>query len=161
MTHDTTLPADVRQGLPSPAGESLDPGHHTGRLIVDVDGPRFRVRTPRVSTQWLPDTPSNRHMTVVWFRLLVDEHDKALFTLQELAAIVGSANRQAASQHLEDFRHCGEDVRAFVLRKRKVDATVVEAVLHELLKAPLAGPAELAPRINAQLGRKDLNVANI
>ena len=74
---------------------------------------------------------------------------------------MGSANRQAASPHLEDVRHCGEDVRAVVLRQRKVDATVVEAVLHELLKAPLAGPAELAPRINAQLGRKDLHVANI
>jgi hypothetical protein len=128
---------------------------------VDVDGPRFRVRIPRVSTPWLPDTPSDRQMTVVWCRLLVDAQNKVLFTLQELTAIVGSANRPAASQHLEDFRHCGEDVGAFVLRKRKVDATVVEAVLHELLKAPLAGPAELAPRINAQLGRKDLSVATI
>ena len=128
---------------------------------VDVDGQRFRVRTARFSTQWLPDTPSNRHLTVVWFRLLVDEHGKPLFTLQELAAIVGSANRQAASQHLEDFRQCGEDVRAFVLRKRKVDATVVEGVLHELLQTPLAGPTELVPRVNAQLGRHDLSVANI
>jgi hypothetical protein len=46
MSHDTTLPAHVRQGLPNPAGESLDAGPHTGRLIVDVDDPRFRVRTP-------------------------------------------------------------------------------------------------------------------
>lgn len=162
MVHGTTLPASVCKGLPpSLPRESLDQGHGPGRLRVDVDGQRFRVRPPRFSTQWLPDTPSNRHMTVVWFRLLVDEHDKALFTLQEVAVIVGSANRQAASQHLEDFRQCGEDVRAFGLRKRKVDATVVEAVLHELLKAPLAGPAALVPRINAQLGRNDLSVANI
>ena len=82
MTHDTTLPAHVRQGLPSPPGESLDPGHNTGRLTVDVDGERFRVRTARCSTQWLPDTPSNRHLTLVWFRLLVDEYGKPLFTLQ-------------------------------------------------------------------------------
>lgn len=52
-------------------------------------------------------------------------------------------------------------MRAFVLRKRKVDTTVVEGVLHELLQAPLAGPAELAPRIQARLGRSDLSAANI
>jgi hypothetical protein len=95
---------------------------------VEVDGQRFRVQTPRVSTQWLPDTPSNRHLTVVWWRLLVDEHGKPWFTLQELSVMVGRANRHAASQHREDFRQGGEDVRAFVLRKRQVDAAVGEAV---------------------------------
>jgi transposase-like protein len=113
------------------------------------------------STQWLPDTPSNRHLTLVWFRLLVDAHGKPLFTLQELATIVGSTNRQAASQHLEDFRQCGADMRAFVLRKRKVDTTVVEGVLHELLQTPLAGPTELVPRVQARLQRHDLSVAKI
>jgi transposase-like protein len=98
---------------------------------------------------------------VVWLRLLVNECGTPWFTLQELAPLVGSANRQAASQHLEDFRQCGEDFRAFVLRKRKVDATVVEGVLQELLHTPLAGPASLAPRVNAQLGRNDLSVVNI
>jgi len=81
--------------------------------------------------------------------------------LQELATLVGSPNRQAASQHLEDFRQGGEAMRAFVLRKRTVDATVVEGVLHELLQTPLAGPTELVARVNAQLGRHDLTVANI
>jgi hypothetical protein len=147
MAYDTTLSADSEQDK--------------GRPGVEVAGPRFRVRTPKFATQWLPDTPSNRHLTVVWLRLLVDEHGKPLFTLQELAAMVGSANRQAASQHLEDFRQCGEDFRAFMLRKRKVDATVVDAVLAELLQTPLAGPTELVPRVNAQLGRQDLTVANI
>jgi transposase-like protein len=75
--------------------------------------------------------------------------------------MLGSANRQAASQHLEDFRQCGEDFRAFVLRKRKVDATVVDAVLAELLQTPLAGPTELVARVNTQLGRQDLTAANI
>lgn len=139
----------------------VDQGQGTERFSVDVAGSRFRVRTPQFSTQWLPDTPSNRHMTVVWLRLLRDEYGKTFFTLQELAELVGSANRQAASQHVEDFRQCGEDFRTFVLRKRKVDAMVVEAVLAELLKTPLAGPTELLCRVNAQLGRRDLTVANI
>jgi transposase-like protein len=161
MTHGTTLPGPMCKGSPRPACEAIDTGHNTGQLRVEVDSQRFRVRTPRVSTQWLPDTPSNRHLTVVWLRLLVNERGTPWFTLQELAPLVGSANRQAASQHLEDFRQCGEDFRAFVLRKRKVDATVVEGVLQELLHTPLAGPTELAPRVNAQLGRNDLSVVNI
>ena len=106
MAHDTTRSVDPEQGTEVPS--------------VEVEGQRFRVHTPWFATQWLPDTPSNRHLTLVWCRLLVDAHGKPLFTLQELAVLVGSANRQAASQHLEDFRQCGEDVRAFVLRKRKI-----------------------------------------
>jgi transposase-like protein len=157
MTHGTTLPDPIGKRSPRPADEAIDTRH----LWVEVDDQRFRVRTPKVSTQWLPDTPSNRHLTVVWLRLLVNECGMPWFTLQELAPLVGSTNRQAASQHLEDFRRCGEDFRAFVLRKRKVDATVVEAVLQELLHTPLAGPAALAPRVNAQLGRHDLRVVNI
>jgi hypothetical protein len=161
MAHGTTIPGQRGTGWRSPACEARQTGHSTGRLSVEEDGQRFRVQTPRVSTQWLPDTPSHRHLTVVWLRLLVDEHGKPLYTLQELSVLVGSANRQAASQHLEDFRQCGEDVRAFVLRKRKVDAAVVAAVLPERRKTPLASPAELAPRVNAQLGRHDLSAANI
>jgi transposase-like protein len=52
-------------------------------------------------------------------------------------------------------------MRAFVLRKRKVDAAVLEGVLSELLQTPLAGPTALAPRVNARLSRPDLTVANI
>ena len=44
----------------------VDQGQGTERFSVDVAGSRFRVRTPQFSTQWLPDTPSNRHMTVGW-----------------------------------------------------------------------------------------------
>jgi transposase-like protein len=161
MAHGTTRAAQVHPVIPSASLASIVPGHSPERLSVEVAGSRFRVRTLRFSTQWLPDTPSNRHLTVVWLRLLVDEQGESLFMLQELAVIVGSENRQAASQHLEDFRQCGEDFRTFVLRKRKVDATVVEAVVNELLKTPLAGPTELVSRVNAQLGRQDLTVANL
>jgi len=60
MAHDTTIAVDERQS--------------TGRASIEVAGQRFRVRTLWFSTQWLPDTPSNRHMTIVWLRLLRDEH---------------------------------------------------------------------------------------
>jgi len=161
MSHHTTLPAPKREGIARPPSGSLDPGRSTGGLRVERDGRRFRVQTATFSTQWLPDTPSKRHLTIVWLRLLRDAHDRPCFTLQALAPLVGSATRQAASQHLEDFRQCGEDFHAFVLRKRKVDAMVVEAVLAAVLHTPLAGPTDLVPRVRARLDRHDLSVANI
>jgi hypothetical protein len=59
------------------------------------------------------------------------------------------------------FDSAAKTFAAFVLRQRTVDAAVVAAVVPERLKTPLAGPAELAPRVNAQLGRNDLSAANI
>jgi len=161
MAHPTTLPAPKREGIARTPSGSLDPGRSPGGLRVERDGQRFRVQTATFSTQWLPDTPSNRHLTIVWLRLLRDAHDRPCFTLQAFAPLVGSANRQAASQHLEDFRQCGEDFHAFVLRKCKVDAMVVEAVLAEVRHTPLAGPTDLVSRVQARLDRHDLSVANI
>jgi hypothetical protein len=65
------------------------------------------------------------------------------------------------SQHVEGVRQCGADVRAFGLRKRKVEAPVVAGVLQGLLRTPFAGPAEWAPLVKAQVGRNDRSVANI
>ena len=83
MAHHTTLPAPKREGIARPPGGSLDPGQGTGGLSVERDGQRCRVQTATFSTQWLPDTPSNRHLTIVWLRLLRDAHDRPCFTLQE------------------------------------------------------------------------------
>jgi hypothetical protein len=52
MAHETTRAGDQGQELGGPR--------------VEVDGERVRVRTAKFSTQWLPDTPSTRHLTVVW-----------------------------------------------------------------------------------------------
>lgn len=66
MAHDTPWAVAHGDG-PAPPG-------------VEVDGPRCRVRTAMFSTQGLPDTPSNRHLTLVWCRLLVDAHGQPLCT---------------------------------------------------------------------------------
>ena len=130
-------------------------------LTLIVESNRFRVQTQGFCTQWLPDTPINRQVAVVWLRLLEDDRGKRLFTLQELAALVGSQNRQAASQHVEEFRQCGEEFRAFVQRKRKVDETGVQAVEAELRQTPLLALEPLAERVNGRLGRHDLTAANM
>ena len=100
MAHGTTVDAHLHTEGATPPQETWSDGGHTGQLPVDVDGTRFRVWPPRFTTQWLSDTPSNRRLAVVWFRLLGDDQGKPLFTWQELATLVGSNNRQAASQPL-------------------------------------------------------------
>jgi hypothetical protein len=52
-------------------------------------------------------------------------------------------------------------MRAFVLRQRKVDATVVEGVVPELRQTPLASPTDVVPRVTTWLSRQDLTVATI
>jgi hypothetical protein len=130
-------------------------------LTIEKEDSKFRVITQHFSIDWLPDTPENRKICVVFLRLLSDNSGKPLFTLQELASLVGSNNRQAASQHIEDFRDCEKDFKSVVTRRRKVDENVVSAVRVELLFDPLASIAELRERTNHRLLRNDLIDANI
>ncbi len=132
--------------------------------VIEEDS-RFRVEwqenSQGYSIDWLPDTPSNRKAVLVFLRMLRDERGKALFTFQELSVLFGSDNRQAASGPMERFRDCGSDFLWFLIRKRKVNSDVVEAVLQELLDDPLADIKELQQRVNIRLGRNDLSGANI
>lgn len=123
---------------------------------------RFRVIWQgHFTTDWLPDTPSNRKAMVVFLRSLLDEEGKHIFTFQELAMLFGSNNRQASSQHMEDFRDSGCDFLDYLTRKRKVDSVVVEALAYELRRDPLAKMKELSEQVNVKLGRTDLTEANI
>jgi transposase-like protein len=62
---------------------------------------------------------------------------------------------------MEDFRDCGCDFLDYLTRKRKVDCVVVKALRQELMVDPLAKLVELRDRVNARLGRKDVNEANV
>jgi transposase-like protein len=98
---------------------------------------------------------------LVFLRSLLDDKDKHIFTFQELSVLFDSNNRQASSQHMEDFRDCGCDFLAYLTRKRKVDSVVVEAVRQELIRDPLAKLVELRDRVNQRLGRNDLTESNM
>lgn len=128
--------------------------------LIEEDN-RFRLQTQEFSTAWLPNTPVNRQMAVVWLRYLVNEKGRRLFTLQELAAVLGSRNRQAASQHVEDFRACGEDFRSFLTRQGKVDADVIACVQQALEKEPLLEVAALVERVHKESGRTDITEDNV
>jgi transposase-like protein len=130
-------------------------------ISVVKDDNRLTVEWQEHFTMSLPDTPSNRKAILVFLRTLKDEKGKYVFTFQELSVLFDSNNRQASSQHMEDFRDCGCDFLQYLTRKRKVDSVVVEAVRQELIGDPLAKLVELQERVNAKLGRKDLTSANI
>jgi len=130
-------------------------------LQIEVQGNKFRVITPAFATDWLPDTPGNRKVIVIMLRSLQDENGKALFTLQELSVLLDSGNRQAASQHLEDFRDCGEDFCETLKRKQKVDDEVVSGVQEILRQEPLLKKAGIVRLINEKLGREDITEANV
>jgi len=109
-----------------------------------------------------PDTASNRKAVIVLLRSLRWGQDgRHLFTHQELSEIVGSGNRQAASEYMEQFRACGEDFDAFIRRQRKVDQVVVNAVFSELVQDPLADIVVIGHRVGDRLGRSDLSEGNI
>ena len=131
-------------------------------IIVTEKDNRFRIEWQgHFITDWLPDTPSNRKAMVVFLRSLLDEKGKHIFTFQELSVLFNSNNRQASSQHMEDFRDNGSDILDYLTRKRKVDSVVVEALSYELRRDPLARVKELSERVNLRLERKDLTEANI
>lgn len=130
-------------------------------LSFEQEDNRFTVKWQEHFTISLPDTPSNRKAMLVFLRSLHDSNGKRVFTFQELSVLFDSNNRQASSQHMEDFRDCGCDFLSYLTRKRKVNQVAVEAVSAELNCDPLASLKELQERVNARLERKDLTEANI
>ena len=122
---------------------------------------QFRVEGQGLSLDWLADTRANRKATVVFLRLLSDSNGQPLFSHQELAQVVGSSNRQASSGHVELFSACGRDFMKFLRHQRKVDDSVVSAVLAHLHENPLATVGELKKKVNCTLGVKNLSEANI
>jgi len=130
-------------------------------ICFEKQDSKFRIKSEAFSTDWLPDTGPNRKTMLVLLRILRDASGNALFTFQELAPLVGSDNRQAASNHVESFRDCGSDFLPFLNRKKKVDDAVVSAVLEEVRKNPLVKTKDLAERVNGALSRNDLSSANM
>jgi transposase-like protein len=97
----------------------------------------------------------------VFLRSLGDEEGKPLFTHQEVAWVLGSSNRQASDEHMQQFRDSGGDLLRYLRRKRKVDGQVVAAVEEALGEDVWVSLSELAVRVNGRLGRVDLTVGNI
>lgn len=108
------------------------------------------------------DTWANQKVLFVLLRMLCDpKSGKPLFTYQQLADGFGYAHRQNIQNFQQEFEQCAEDLLAYLTRKRKVDATVVEAVTEVLRQHPLASVSQLCQQVLHRLGRSDLTPENI
>jgi transposase-like protein len=86
---------------------------------------------------------------------------KPLFTYQQLANGFGYRHRQNIQNFLQEFERCAGDFADYLPRRRKVDASVVEAVTEEVRQRPLATESELCVRVRTRLERVDVNPDNI
>jgi len=62
---------------------------------------------------------------------------------------------------MEHFRASGEDILAFLTRQQEVDKEIVESVLLELKKEPLAKVSELCNAVKKHINREDIKEWNI
>jgi len=89
---------------------------------------------------------------------------QGLFSQEQIAQALPNFEgntRQSVDDHERRFRERGEDLKQYLVRRRKVDETVVDAVRIEILACPLRRTTELVKSVNQRLNRQDLSAANI
>jgi transposase-like protein len=131
------------------------------KLTVETHDGMYHISSQDFCLQF-PNTENN---TKVLWLLLRAVHDpntgKSLFTYEEIAKAFGYTHRQNIQNYEQDFRQCGEDILAYLQRKCKVDASVVESVAEVLRQHPLAPATDLCPLVQERLNRPDLTPPNI
>jgi len=130
----------------------------------NADRSQFRVKVGDVLYGWFQNTPSNRKAVLVLLREMRDESTgRRLFTEQQLAALLGSKNRQSVDGQMKGFRDADCDMGGYLERKRNVDADVVELVWKTRCDDPFVSSlSELTTRVNMlYTGEKPLSVRNV
>jgi len=111
-----------------------------------------------------PANKENKYALILFFRGFKNASGKqGLFSQQQIAEALPDfegKTRQSVDEHERHFRESDHNLRHYLTRKRKVDETVVNAALEELLKSPFILDSELAERVNKCLGREDITSAN-
>jgi len=130
-------------------------------LEVEYQDGSIRVKTEEWNFE-LADTKSNKKSCMVWLRgLRSPKNGKVLYTYQEIAEAFGYSDRRNVNNYWREFEACDKDMLNFLVRKRKVDRTVVEAVGEELKGNLQCSLSHLCTQVNDRLGRSDLTPANI
>jgi transposase-like protein len=130
-------------------------------LTVESQDGMYHISSQDFYLQF-PNTEKNTR--VLWLLLRAfhePETGKPLFTHEQIAKAFGYKHRQNIQNFEREFKQCGEDILAYLQRKCKVDASVVEAVAAVLRRDPLAPATTLCPLVLERLNRTDLTPANI
>ena len=124
---------------------------------------QFRIQVRHVYYGWFANTVSNRKVVLVFLREMYDSRTgRRLFSEEQLAALLGSTNRQAVDGHMKGFREADGDLADYVTRKRKVNADVVELVWKAWSANPYVRLVELTAAVNTVYdGDKPLSSANV
>jgi len=127
------------------------------------DRTKFRVRVGAVYYGWFLTTAANKKAVLVLLREMYDSRTgRRLFTEEQLAALLGSPNRQAVDGHMKGFREANGDFGKYLRRTQKVDSEVVEVVWKTLRANPYVSLSELTTGVNAVYdGAKPLSSANV
>jgi transposase-like protein len=105
--------------------------------------------------------PNRKVLFVVLSALRSAATGKTLFTYQQLADEFGYKQRQNIQNYVQAFEQCSEDFKDYLVRRRKVEESVVAAVSDEVSKDLNASEACLCERVSSRLGREDLTPENI
>ena len=74
----------------------------------------------------MPDTGSNRRSLMIVLRCLRTSEGRRWVTYERLAEELGYADRRNVHNFWMEFEACGYDLEAFLVRRKKVDAQVVQ-----------------------------------
>jgi transposase-like protein len=130
-------------------------------LTVETHDGMYHIRSQGFCLQF-PETEKNTRVLWLLLRAFYDpDTGKKLFTHEQIAKAFGYKARQNIQNFEQEFRHCGEDILAYLQRKCKVDTSVVEAVAEVLRQHPLAPATELCPLVQERLNRPELTPPNI
>ena len=131
---------------------SLNTEYHANQITVKA--PQWQLT--------IGDTQTNRKILMVFLRSLQDSATKKhLFTFKVIADAFNYPDRRNVNNYWRAFERCGRDMFKYILRKRKVDQSVVQAVQSELKGNIQAKLPELCAKTNERLKRSDLKPSNI
>jgi len=122
---------------------------------------KIKIESEIINIDWILDTKINRKILIIILRSMCKKNGEKLFSFKELAKIVNSINRQAASQYFEYFITCGKDLTPMFLKKRKLNDSLYELLLLEIKKEPMISIKELMIILNTKLSRTDISESNI
>ena len=129
----------------------LEHGAYCGEIL----GARFEF----------PATESNKYCLLLFLRGFKKPSGKqGLFSQEQIARAVPDfegTTRQSVDDHERRFRESDYDFKQYLVRKRKVDEMVVDAVRAEVLEQPLRRKTDLVKAVNTRLHRDDIHSENI
>jgi transposase-like protein len=130
-------------------------------LEVICQDDMYSITSQAFSLQFMKTDANKKVLCLLLRALRCPETGKPFFTHEQVAKAFGYRARQNTQNFDQELRQCDGDLLAYLQHKRKVDASVVEAVREAVRQRPLASAPQLYPQVVARLGRPDLTAANI